>query len=656
LEVKSVSEIIWRPTAEAIQQARITRFLELVDLDSLEALQEKALQDPAWFWEQVVADLGIAWYETPEQTLDLSRGIAFPTWFRGASMNLANDCVDKHIDTHRRNKLAVIYEGEDGHVRKWSYLDLFHESNRLANSLREMGIGKGDRVAIFLPMLPETVASIMAIAKLGAIFTPIFSGFAPQAVASRLADAGAKLLITADGYVRRGKLVNMKSVADDAVRLAPAVTQILVVKRAGNEVAWTPSRDHWYHDAIAGQSRKFETLRCDPEDPVMVIYTSGTTGRPKGAVHVHCGFPLKAAQDMAHLFDLGEQDIMMWFTDIGWMMGPWLIFGTLMLGSTMFLYDGAPDFPKPDRFWEMVEQHGITHLGIAPTVVRSLVPHGAEWAQKHDLSSLRILGSSGELWNPEPYMWFFHHVGGDRCPIINYSGGTETSGGILGCVVTRPLKACSFNTAVPGMGVQVLDDQGKQVAPGIVGELALTVPWVGMTRGFWGDNNRYMEAYWSRFESIWVHGDWASVDAEGFWYIHGRSDDTIKIAGKRIGPAEFESVLVSHPAVAEAAAIGVPHEIKGEAVVCFAILTQGHEADPALERELKSLIATELGKPLIPEAIKFVGALPKTRNAKVMRRVIKAAFLGKELGDLSAIENPATVEEILKVRSLPGES
>jgi acetyl-CoA synthetase len=485
------------------------------------------------------------------------------------------------------------------------------------------------------------VAAIMAVAKLGAIFTPIFSGFAPQAAGSRLADAGAKLLITAESFTRRGKRVDMKTAADEALQFAPCVEKVVVVDGAARNDQEIP-----YTDLVSDQPQQFETERLDPEDPFMIIYTSGTTGRPKGAVHAHCGFPMKAAQDMAHLFDVGEQDMVMWFTDLGWMMGPWLIFGTLLNGATMFLYDGAPDYPAPDRIWSMVEQHGITHLGLSPTVIRALAPHGEQWPAARDLSSLRILGGTGEPWNPEPYLWFFRHVGGGRCPIINYSGGTETSGGILGCVVTRPLKPCSFNTAVPGMGVAVLDEYGQPVPPSTVGELALTTPWVGMTRGFWQAEERYLEAYWSRFPGVWVHGDWASVDEDGFWYIHGRSDDTIKIAGKRVGPAEFESVLVSHPAVAEAAAISVPHDVKGETVVCFAVLKPGAVGTPTLAADLRELVAANLGKPLAPEAVRFVGALPKTRNAKIMRRVIKAAYLGKDPGDLSALENPDAVNEI----------
>jgi len=650
--VGAMSEQAWHPSEQWLDGARISQFIRRCGLQSLEELQAKAAADPAWFWEQATVDLGIDWYEKPQRYLDLSGGLPWATWFRGARMNLAHDCVDKHVETYRRNKLALIYEGEEGVVRSWTYRELWVESNRLAHGLRALGVGRGDRVGIFLPMLPETVAAIMAVAKLGAIFTPIFSGFAPAAAASRLSDSEAKVLITADGFYRRGKLVNMKQVADEAVAMAPTVQRVVVVRRAANDVEWTEERDLWYEDLVAEQPRRFETERMDPEDPCMIIYTSGTTGRPKGAVHVHGGFPIKGAQDMAHCFDVGEQDLMMWFTDIGWMMGPWLIFGTLLLGATMFLYDGAPDFPHPDRLWSLIEHHGITHLGLSPTVIRALAPYGAHWVERHDLSSLRVIGGTGEPWNPEPYHWFVHHVGGDRCPMINYSGGTEISGGILCCVPTRPIKPCSFNVAIPGMAVALLDEQGQPVEAGTVGELAITAPWVGMTRGFWRDPQRYVETYWSRFPGTWIHGDWASVDDDGFWYIHGRSDDTIKIAGKRVGPAEYESVLVGHPAVQEAATISIPHEVKGEAAICFVILKPGAQPSEALGRELRERIAQEMGRPLMPEAVKFVTALPKTRNAKIMRRVIKAAFLGKEPGDLTALENPEAVQEIARSRGI----
>jgi acetyl-CoA synthetase len=378
---------------------------------------------------------------------------------------------------------------------------------------------------------------------------------------------------------------------------------------------------------------------------MMIIYTSGTTGRPKGAVHTHCGFPIKAAQDIWHGLDLHPDESLFWVTDMGWMMGPWLVFGTLLLGATMVLFDGAPDYPGPDRLWSLVERHQVTALGLSPTLVRALLKHGDAPARAHDLSSLRKFASTGEPWNPPPWQWLFRVVGGERLPIINYSGGTEISGGILMGNVLTPLKPCAFSGPVPGMAVDVVDGQGQPVR-GEVGELVIRQPWIGMTRGFWRDPQRYLETYWSRFPNLWVHGDWAAVDADGLWYILGRSDDTIKVAGKRLGPAEVESILVAHPAVSEAAAVGVPDAVKGEAVVCFCVLRPGHAPDEALRAALAERVATALGKAFAPREVKFVKDLPKTRNAKVMRRVIRAAHLGQELGDVSSLENAAAVEEI----------
>jgi acetyl-CoA synthetase len=644
-----MDELIWRPDAERVDRSNIMRLIERAGVTSFAELQSRAESDPAWFWDLAVRDLGIEWYRPYSQVLDLSGGLPWARWFRGAQMNVAHECLDKHAGSERRDETAVLYEGEEGLVRRWSYRELLGESNRLANGLRALGIGRGDRVALFLPMIPETVAAIMAVAKLGAVFTPVFSGFAPQAVAARLNDCGARLLITADGFYRRGNAVDMKRAADEAASLCPTVERLVVVRRTGLATAWNPARDVWYHDLTAQASDRFETERLDPEERLMIIYTSGTTGRPKGAVHVHCGFPLKGTQDMAHCFDVKPGDTLMWFTDIGWMMGPWLIFGTLMLGATCFLYDGAPDFPDPGRIWSLVARHRISHLGLSPTVIRTLMPHGDHWPAAHDLSSLQVLGGTGEPWNPEPYLWYFDRVGGRRCPLINYSGGTEVSGGILCCVPIRPLKVCSFNCAVPGMAADVVDADGRSVT-GAVGELVLRAPWPGMTRGFWNDPDRYLQTYWSRWEGVWAHGDWASVDPDGFWFIHGRSDDTIKLAGKRIGPAEYESVLVGHPAVAEAAAVGIPHAVKGEGALCFAVLRQGVEPTDQLRIDLKALIAREMGRPLVPEDIRFVGALPKTRNAKIMRRVIRSAWLGQSPGDLTALENPEAVEEIIRNR------
>jgi acetyl-CoA synthetase len=375
------------------------------------------------------------------------------------------------------------------------------------------------------------------------------------------------------------------------------------------------------------------------------MYTSGTTGRPKGAVHVHGGFPIKAAQDLAHTFDLGARDTLFWFTDLGWMMGPWAIAGSLLLGARLVLYEGAPDFPGPDRLWALVARHRVTHLGLSPTVIRALMAHGEGPVREHDRSSLRVLGSTGEPWNPEPWWWYFREVGEGRCPVINYSGGTEVAGGIVGGNVLGPIKPASFSGPCIGTAADVVDDAARPVR-GRVGELVIRAPMPGMTRGFWADRERYESTYWSRWPGLWAHGDWASVDADGFWYIHGRSDDTLKVAGKRVGPAEVESAAVAHPAVLEAAAIGVPHPVKGEAIVVLCVLRPGVADDGGLRGSIADTVAAELGKPLRPEAVVAVSGLPKTRSGKVMRRVIRAAWLDLDPGDLSALDDPASLEAI----------
>jgi acetyl-CoA synthetase len=424
---------------------------------------------------------------------------------------------------------------------------------------------------------------------------------------------------------------------------------MIVLKRTGQDIKMKAGRDHWWHELVESQSEKAETEKTNAEDPMMIIYTSGTTGKPKGALHTHCGFPVKAAQDMAFGTDVHQGDVIYWMTDMGWMMGPWLVFGSLLLGATMFLYDGAPDFPAPDRLWELVAKHGINQMGVSPTLIRSLIPHGDEHFKKHDLSSLKCFASTGEPWNPDPWIWLFEKVGGSRVPIINYSGGTEISGGIMMGNMLLPLKPCAFSAACPGMDADVVDENGKPIR-NAVGELIIKAPWIGMTRGFWKDKQRYLDTYWSRWENVWVHGDFVAIDADGLWYILGRSDDTLKIAGKRLGPAEVESILVHHDAVVESAAIGVPDEVKGMALVVFCVLKKDSQPSDELRKELKQMIVNEMGKPLAPKAVLFVSDLPKTRNAKVMRRMIRSAYLGQDLGDTSSLVNPQAVDEVKKAK------
>jgi acetyl-CoA synthetase len=638
--------VVWRPTPELVAQSNIKAFMDRRGLADFDELMRWSTEDVGRFWEAVLADLDIRFDRPYERILDTSRGIPWAQWCVGGKLNIVTNCLDKWLGTPAQNRAALRWEGEEGQTRTLTYLDLYHEVNRMANALRSLGLGKGDAIGLYMPMIPEIVIALLAIVKIGGIVLPLFSGYAAPAIATRLIDAEAKALFTADGVYRRGQVVPMKDIADEAVAQSPSVQHVITVKRVGREaLPWQAGRDHWWHDLMEGRPTQALSEPTDAEDPLMIIYTSGTTGKPKGAVHTHCGFPIKSAQDIWFGLDLKPSDTLYWVTDMGWMMGPWEVFGTTLLGATMLLYDGAPDYPDPDRLWALVERHAVTVLGISPTLVRALMRYGDEFVKRHDLSSLRLLGSTGEPWNPDPWLWFFHTVGGGRLPIINYSGGTEVSGGIVMGNVLTPLKPTAFSGPVPGMAADVVDDEGRSLR-GQVGELVVRQPWIGMTRGFWKDPDRYIQTYWSRFPDVWVHGDWAAVDEDGLWYILGRSDDTIKVAGKRLGPAEVESILVGHPAVSEAAAIGVPDPLKGQEVVCFCVLKPGYAPDEGLREALRERVAQHLGKPLKPREVRFVRDLPKTRNAKVMRRVIRAAYLGQDPGDLSSLENPAAVEEI----------
>ncbi|MEX2556562.1 MAG: acetate--CoA ligase [Actinomycetota bacterium] len=638
-------DFAWKPTSEYIERANVTRLMRRHGIADYPELIRRSQDDIEWFWQAVVEDLGIEFFTPYHSVVETPKGIAWPIWFVGGTINVAHNCVDKHAAT-RPDAQALIWEGEDGEVRRFTYAQLKAAVDRLANGLASIGIGLGDAVGVYMPMIPENVFTLMALAKLGAISLPIFSGFAPGAVAGRLVDADAKAIVTADGFYRRGQVVAMKEAADEAAAGAPTVQHVVVVRRIGRDVAWHPERDRDYGELVAGQSPERAPEQLDAEHPLLIAYTSGTTGRPKGAVHVHGGFLAKIAEEVAYQTDVHPDDTLFWFTDMGWIMGPWETVGTLANGATVVLYEGAPDYPEPDRVWSLVERHGITILGVSPTLVRALIPHGDEQVQKHDLSKLRILASTGEPWNPGPWKWYFEVVGGGRCPIINISGGTEAGACFLSPTPLTPLRPCTLGGPALGMAIDIYDPDGKPLPPGKVGELVCTKPWPGMTRGLWGDPDRYIEAYWSRWPDVWVHGDWASRDEDGYWYLHGRSDDTLKIAGKRMGPAEIESVLVSHPGVAESAAVGVPDEVKGEKVWCFAVLKPGTEPTDELRAELRSMVEREFGKAFRPDAIRFVTALPKTRSAKILRRAVRAAALGEDPGDLSSLENPAALEEI----------
>ncbi|HEX2240533.1 MAG TPA: AMP-binding protein [Actinomycetota bacterium] len=643
-----MSDFVWQPTQAHIEQANVTRLMRSLGATDYWDLVRRSQDDIESFWDAVIKDLGIHFFASYDQILDTSEGIAWPKWFVGGRVNLAHNCVDRHGASERAAAPAIRWEGEDGEVRELSYGKLAAEVAKAANGLAELGVGEGDRVAVYMPMVPEAVIAAYACAKLGAIYLPIFSGFGAPAVAARLNDSQAKVLITADGFWRRGNAVEMKSVADEAVAAAPSVEWVVVLNRLPQLNAPTTARDVSWGAAFDGQSPTRPSAELDPETPLMVAYTSGTTGTPKGAVHVHGGFLVKVAAEAAYQTDVKPHDVLYWVTDMGWIMGPWEMVGTHAAGACVFMYEGAPNYPSADRLWDMCARHGVSILGISPTLVRALMLTGDLPVFRHDLSKLRILGSTGEPWNPEPYRWLADVVGGGRCPIINISGGTEIGACFLGQAPVIPTKSCSLGSPALGMAIDVYTSEGKPAPRGEVGELVCTKPWPAMTRGVWSNRERYIESYWSRWPDTWVHGDWASIDEDGYWFLHGRSDDTLNVAGKRIGPAEFESAAVNHPAVAECAAVGIPDEIKGEKVWCFCILVPNANPTADLQTEIKKVVSDELGKAFTPSRVLFVEELPKTRSAKILRRAVRAVALGEDPGDLSSLENPGALEAIRK--------
>jgi acetyl-CoA synthetase len=637
-----VSEFVWTPTPDQVEDANVTRLARLLGVEGYRELHRISVEEPERFWPAVIEDLGLEFSEPWERVADTSRGPEWATWFVGAKLNLAWNCVHKWAAGELAEQEAAVWLSEDGTRLSLTWQEVSDEVFRLAEGLASIGIGEGDAVGIFLPMSPHVAIASHACAHLGAVQVPIFSGFAAPAIAARLADAKAKALITADGSLRRGQVMPMKQIADEALEGAPTVTHTVVWRRLGlDEVQMVVGRDRFWDELVANTSGDLPPKQVDSEHPYLLAYTSGTTGRPKGALHVQAAFLASIAREVAYQTNVKPGDRIHFATDMGWIMGPWTVVGGGACGATIVYAEGAPDFP-PDRLWTLVESERVTMLGVSPTLIRALIPKGDPQA---DLSSLKAICTTGEPWNRDPYLWLHDKVGGGRVPIVNCSGGTEVGACFLATCVTEPVKPVAVGFPALGQDMDVFGPDGTPVR-GEVGELVCKRPWPGMTRGIWGDDDRYLEAYWSRFPGVWTHGDWASVDEDGYWFLHGRSDDTLNIAGKRIGPAELESAAVAHPAVAEAAAIGVPHEVKGEVAWIFCVLKPDEQGTPACALEISATVADELGKAFKPERIVFVSALPKTRSAKIVRRAVRARVLGKDPGDLSALENPEALDEI----------
>jgi len=623
---------VWRPTPAHIARSRMAAALKRWGFSSMEDFHRASVDRPEWFWPAAAEDLGIPLRGPVQKVCDESAGREFPRWFTGATLNIVDSCVDRHAaDPQQAGRTAVTYEGDNGSRRSLTFTELKTEVDRFAAGLQALGVGKGDRVALFMPSVPEAAVVILGSAKIGAVVVPSFSGYGSESLATRLQASEAKVLVTADGTTRRGKPVPMKQIAEGAVALSPSVKHLVVVPNSGEPISMVAGRDHWWRDVaapLAGAAPAPEAL--DPNHPLFIIYTSGTTGLPKGIVHSHIGYLLKSAIDFGYAFDLQPGDVLGWIADMGWMLGPLMVVGGLHCGSAVVMIEGLPDYPEPDRLWRIVERNRVTVQGIAPTAARGLRSRDVD-GKGVDLSSLRAFASTGEAWDEPSWHWLFEQVGTKRLPILNYSGGTETGGGILSCYTMLPQTPASFCGPLPGMDVDVLDADARATTE--IGELVMLNTWPGMAHSFWKDDARYLDTYWSRWPDIWVHGDLCSIDADGYWHVHGRSDDTLKIGGRRVGPAEIESALVTQLGVAEAAVIGVPDEMKGQAVVAFVVAKPGATVAP---ETLIAGVTGLIGKAMAPSKVHVVTGLPKTRNGKIMRRAIRARHLGQPLGDLSA--------------------
>ncbi|MGK9367318.1 acetate--CoA ligase [Melioribacter sp. Ez-97] len=621
---------VYYPSEEVIKNANVKDWDEL---------NERAVKDYEGFWEEMANELH--WFEKWKKVLDDSDK-PFYKWFTGAKTNIVYNCLDRHVKTYRRNKLALIWEGEDGQLRTMSYFALHREVCKFANVLKSMGVEKGDRVTIYMGRIPEIVIAMLATTRIGAIHSVVYGGFSVEALAERIEDSNSKVLITADGAFQRGKIVPLKQIADEALQRCGTVEHVLVVKRTGQEINMESGRDMWYHELmnlpIATQNCALEIM--DAEDPLFILYTSGTTGKPKAILHTHGGYMVGVYTTLKFVFDIKEEDRYWCAADPGWITGhSYIVYGPLLNGTTSFMYEGAPNFPYPNRWWQMIEKYGINILYTAPTAIRGLMRFGESWVKRHDLSSLRLLGSVGEPINPEAWKWYYKVVGNEKCPIMDTWWQTETGMFMITPMPCVPLKPGSGSRPFPGIQMDILDEDGNPVKPNEEGYLVIKTPWPAMLRTVYKDPDRYVKQYWSKYPGCYMTGDSARRDEDGYYWIIGRVDDVIKVSGYRLGTAEIESALVSHPAVAEAAAIGLPHEVKGNAIYTYVILKNGYEKSTALIEELRKHVAHEVGPIAKPESIEFVDSLPKTRSGKIMRRVLKARALGEDPGNISTMED-----------------
>ena len=667
-ETPTIDEVVHEPDPAFAESTNVRRFMDEYGIESYDELIERTTGDVEgvdesgvdWFWDEIVDYLDIEFYEEYDAVRDDSDGPQFSDWYPGGTINLAHNVLDRHAETgdETRNKVACIWEGEDGDVREVTYHELSRQADRVANYLDERGVGTGDTVGLYMPMVPEVISILYGCFEVGAVAVPIFSGFGVDATATRIEDSECSVLFTGDGFLRRGDPVTLKETADEAIEEAGHVEHTVVYDRLGASeeggdvsIPWTDDRDEWWADAVETQDDEFETKELPADQESMLLYSSGTTGKPKGIVHTHAGVQVQCAKELHFGFDLKPADRFFWVSDIGWMMGPWTLIGTHTFGGTAVMYEGAPDHPQPDRFWEMIDRHGITQFGISPTAIRALRKEGDEWVEGHDLSSLRVLGSTGEPWDPESWQWFYEHVGNERAPIVNISGGTEICGCFLMPMPDQPLKPCSLGGPGLGMDIDIVNSEGESVADANErGFLVARDSCPSMTKSLWSGDERYLEEYWSTWEDLWDHGDYAQKDEDGFWFLHGRADDVLNVAGRKVGPAEVEGALIEHPDVNQAAAIGAPDDTTGTAVVAYVVTEAGVDETDDLREELRAQVGEELGKPFRPREVLFVDEFPKTQSGKIIRRAIQATYTGEDLGDMSSIENPDALDEIAAAR------
>lgn len=630
---KKLDGEVFYPSKAVVKKATVKDYDEMY---------KHSIKDREGFWADEAKKL--KWYKKWDKVLDDSKK-PFYKWFTGGKINIVANAIDQHLKTWRRNKLALIWEGEPGDLRTYSYHALNREVTKFSNILRSMGVKKGDIVTIYMPQVPELAFAMLACAKIGAPHSVVYGGFSVEALAERIADAKSRVLVTADGGWRRGKVSDLKSIVDEAIKRSPTIESCIVVKRTGHEVYMESGRDFWYHDLlqlpIACNKDNCATEETDAEDPLFILYTSGTTGKPKGLVHTHGGYSVYTSTTHRYVFDIKDDDRWWCAADPGWITGhSYIVYGPLINGATVMMYEGAPNYPYPNRWWQMIEKYGISILYTSPTAIRGLMRFGDEWPKRYDLSSLRLLGSVGEPINPEAWRWYYEIIGDKKCPIMDTWWQTETGGFMITPLPVTPLKPGSATKPFFGNEMAVVDDKGKEVPPGEEGKLIIKAPWPGMARTIQGDPDRFIETYWQEYkkQGWYKAGDSARQDKDGYFWIIGRIDDVIKVSGYRLGTAEIESALVSHNAVAEAAAIGLPHELKGNAIHAFVILRTGIDESPELAEKLREHVSKEVGPIARPENVTFVDALPKTRSGKIMRRVLKARALGQEVGDLSTLE------------------